>query len=101
MSSLALSHTGNYLYAIEFNSSAVYIVDLANPSVAKRLTGFARRGNVANYEGLVNKLAVRPGVPGTAFSGPSILAMTINLATADQTVRNVKVVLDTITVDKH
>ncbi len=101
VSSIALSHTGNYLYAVNFNESVLHVIDLANPGVGASVTGFARSGIPASYEGLANTLAVRPGVPGVDFQGPSIYVMTINLAAADQTVTNVSVALDTVTVDKH
>jgi hypothetical protein len=100
VSGLALSRTGNYLYAVNFNASELIVVDLASPGYAARVVGFARTGDVSNYEGLASKVAVRPGVPGVDFQGPSILVATVNLAAADQTVTNVKSVLDAVTVDR-
>jgi hypothetical protein len=101
VSSIALSHTGNYLYAVNFNESVLHVIDLANPGIAASVTGFARSGLPSSYEGLANTIGVRAGVPGVDFQGPSIYVMTINLAAADQTVTNVSVALDTVTVDKH
>jgi DNA-binding beta-propeller fold protein YncE len=101
VSGLALSHTGNYLYAVNFNGSELFVLDLASPGVAARVTGFARTGNPASFEGLASKVVVRPGVPGTDFTGPSLFVATINLATADRTIVNVKTVLDAVTVDRH
>lgn len=101
LSRLALSHTGNYLYAVSFNESALYVVDLASPGLATVVRGFARTGDPSAYEGLASLVAVRPGVPGVDFQGPSVLVATINLAPADQTIQDVKVALDAVTVDRH
>ncbi len=102
VSSLALSHTGRYLYAVDFNASALWVVDLANPEgIAARVAGFARSGLPANFEGLANGVAVRPGVPGVDYQGASIHVLTMNLAAADQTIANVRVALDRVTVDRH
>lgn len=104
VSGLALSHSGTYLYAVNFNQSELFVIDLTSsprPGLAARATGFARSGNVANYEGLASKVLVRPGVPGVDFQGPSLYVATINLAAADQTIANVKVALDSVTLDKH
>lgn len=101
VSSLALSHTGNYLYAVDFNESALYVVDLAAPGLATVVRGFARSGVPANYEGLASLVTVRAGVPGVDFQGPSILVATINLAAADQSTPDVKVALDAVTVSRH
>ncbi|MGE0712381.1 MAG: hypothetical protein AB7N76_33030 [Planctomycetota bacterium] len=99
--SVALSHSGNYLYAVSFNESALYVVDLVEGKTAARVAGFERSGSAASYEGLANKIAVRQGVPGVDYSGPSIFAMTINLAAADRKLQDVSVALDTVSVDKH
>lgn len=101
VSSIALSHTGNYLYAANFNESALYVIDLAQPALGARVVGFERSGDPASFQGLANKLAVRPGVPGVDFQGPSVFVMTINLAPGDQVVNNVSVVLDAVTVDRN
>lgn len=104
VSGLALSHSGTYLYAVNFNQSELFVIDLTTspqPGLAAKATGFKRSGNVANYEGLASKVVVRPGVPGTDFTGPSLYVATINLAVADQTITNVKVALDSVTLDRH
>lgn len=101
VSGLALSHTGNYLYATDFNTSELWVVDLHQKGVAARVQGFARTGQPSSFQGLANRLAVRPGVPGRDFQGPSIYVMTINLVAADRTIQNVTVALDAVTVDKH
>lgn len=101
VSGLGLSHTGSYLYATNFNTSELWVVDLHQKAVAARVTGFARTGSTSAYQGLANKLAVRPGVPGRDFQGPSVLVMTIGLAAADRTIQNVTVALDAVTVDRH
>ena len=101
ISSLGLSHTGDYLYAVSFNESVLYVIDLTAPGLGAAVSGFQRTADTTNYEGLANSVAVRPGVPGTDFSGPSLYVMTINLNAADQTQTGVRVVLDTVTVDRH
>ena len=101
VSSVALSHSERYLYAVDFNESALYVIDLREGAAAAKVEGFARGGQRANYEGLANKLVVRPGEPGVDFSGPSIFVMTIGLAQPDRTLQDVTMALDSVTVDKH
>lgn len=101
VSSLALSHTGDYLYAVNFNASELFVLDLEEPGLATRLDGFARTGDPASFEGLASLVAVRPGVPGIDYQGPSIFVGTINLAVPDRTITNVEVVLDAVSVDRH
>jgi hypothetical protein len=101
VSSLALSDTGNYLYAVNFNESTLHVIDLIDQSDAGPVTGFVRSANPANFEGLLDKIAVRPGVPGVSYQGPSIFGMTINLNAADRTLTNVSVALDTVEVDRR
>lgn len=101
VSSVALSHTGDYLYAASFNSSQLFVIDLERQALAATVAGFARTGNPTNFEGLASLVAVRPGVPGLDFQGPSIFVGTINLAAADRTIPDVEVVLDAVTVDRH
>ena len=101
VSSIAISHTGNYLYAVSFNESALTVIDLVEGKRAARVEGFARSGLPASFEGLANKIVVRPGEPGVDYQGASILTMTINLAQADRTLQDVTVALDTVTVDRH
>lgn len=101
VSSIALSHTGRYLYAASFNESAVHVVDLAAPGIATIVRGFTRTGSAANFEGLSSLVAVRPGTPGVDFQGPSLLVGTINLSPTDRTITDVPVVLDAVTLDRH
>jgi hypothetical protein len=101
LSSLALSHTGQWLYAASFNESAVYAIDLRAPGIGAVVRGFARTGDPAAYEGMASLLAVRPGTPGVDFQGPSLLVGTINLAPADQTRPDVRVALDAVQLDRH
>jgi hypothetical protein len=101
VSSIGISHTGNYLYAVSFNESTLHVIDLNEGTAATSVTGFERSGLAANYEGMANTLAVRPGTPGVDFQGPSIYVMTINLTVADRTLQDVTVALDAVTVDKH
>ncbi|MCA8926253.1 MAG: hypothetical protein KDD82_30885 [Planctomycetes bacterium] len=101
ISDIAFSHSGRYLYAANFNASKLHVIDLVQPGLAATVDGFARTGDPQAYEGLLNGIAVRPGVPGVDFSGPSLYALTINLAPADRRVTDVNVVLDTIEFDKH
>lgn len=101
VSSLALSHSERYLYAVDFNESALYVIDLHEGSSAAKVEGFVRSGLRANYEGLANKVVVRPGEPGVDFSGPSIFVMTSGIAAADRTLADVTISLDAVTVDKH
>lgn len=101
VSSLALSHSERYLYAVDFNESALYVIDLQEGSAAAKLEGFVRSGLRANYEGLANKVVVRPGEPGVDFSGPSLFVMTSGIATADRTLADVTISLDAVSVDKH
>ncbi|MCO5165135.1 MAG: hypothetical protein M9894_02050 [Planctomycetes bacterium] len=101
VSGLALSHTGDHLYAVNFNASELYVLDLTVPGLGARVTGFARTGQPSNFEGLASKVAVRPGVPGRDFAGPSLFVLTVNLAVADRTIADVKVALDAVTVDRH
>ncbi len=101
VSSVALSHTGDYLYAVNFNASELFVLDLEQPGLATRVAGFARTGVPSNFEGLASLVAVRPGTPGASFQGPSVFVATINLAAVDQTLTDVKVVLDAVSVDRH
>jgi len=103
VSSLAVSHTGRYLYAVSFNESALYVVDLtdAGHGLAADVRGFSRSGVPANFEGLANLVAVRPGEPGRDFTGPSLLVATINLAPADRTLTDVSVAIDAVAVSAH
>lgn len=101
VSSVALSHSERYLYAVDFNESALYVIDLQEGAEAAKVQGFARSGLTANYEGLASKLVVRPGEPGVDFTGPSIFVMTVGLAAADRTLADVTMALDSVTVDKH
>lgn len=101
VSSIALSHTGRYLYAASFNESAVHVVDLAAPGVATIVRGFARTGDPANFEGLSSLVAVRPGVPGVDFQGPSLLVGTINISPTDQTIADVSIAIDAVELDRH
>lgn len=101
ISKVALSHTGDYLYAVDMNASALYVIDLTRPELGATVSGFTRSGLASNFEGLASLVAVRPGEPGVDFQGPSIYVMTINLAAADRTIATVSVALDTVTVDRH
>lgn len=101
ISGLALSHTGDFLYATNYNTSELFVLDLEQPGLARQLAGFARTGDTSNFQGLASKVAVRPGVPGVDYQGPSIFVATINLAAADRTLTDVEVVLDAVTVDLH
>ncbi|MBL4849243.1 MAG: hypothetical protein JKY65_27265 [Planctomycetes bacterium] len=101
VSSLALSYSERYLYAVDLNESALYVIDLQEGTSAATVEGFVRSGLRANYEGLANKVVVRPGEPGVDFSGPSLFVMTTGLAVADRTLTDVTMALDTVTVDKH
>jgi hypothetical protein len=100
ISSVELSWTGNYLYVVDYNQSLVWTVDLANPGIAARSVGF-RRSDTTGFSNSANKLAVRPGVPGTEFQGASLFVMTGFLAPADQTVPNVAMALDPVSVNRH
>lgn len=100
MSSVELSHTGNYLYVVDYNQSLLWVVDLANPSIAAKVVGF-RRSDTTGFSNSANRLAVRPGVPGTEFQGPSLFLMTGFLASADQTVSGVTMALDAVSVSRH
>lgn len=101
ISSLALSRSGRYLYAVSFNGSELFAIDLANPGVAARVQGFVRGGDPTFYENLASRVVVRPGTPGIDFSGPSIFVGTISLRTADRTITDVKSVLDSVSVDRQ
>ncbi len=103
VSGVAVSSSGNYLYAVNFNASAMTVLDISGktPVSAGVATGFARKGDPAKFEGTASLLGVRPGTPGVDFTGPALYVATINLATADRTVANVTVVLDTVGCDKN
>ncbi len=101
VSSLALSHSERYLYAVDFNESALYVIDLQEGSSAAKVEGFVRGGLRASYEGLASQVVVRPGEPGVDFSGPSIFVMTTGIAAADRTLADVTISLDAVSVDKH
>lgn len=100
ISSVELSHTGNYLYAVDYNQSLVWVVDLANPGIAAKAVGF-RRTDTSGFSNSASKLAVRPGVPGTEFNGPSVFLVTLFLASADQTQTGVSMALDSVAVNRH
>lgn len=101
ISRVALSHSGDYLYAVDMNASALYVLDLTRPELGATVSGFARSGLPSNFEGLASLVAVRPGEPGVDFQGPSVYVLTINLAAADRAIANVSVALDAVTVDRH
>jgi hypothetical protein len=102
ISSVALSDSGAFLYAVNFNASELHVIDLTGtPGHATTVRGFARGGNPASFENLASKLIVRPGTPNVDFQGPSLFVATINLRVADQTITNVKGVLDSVTVDRE
>lgn len=102
VSSVALSDSGAYLYAVNFNASELHVVDLGGtPGHAATVRGFVRTGDPSNFENLASKIVVRPGVPGVDFQGPSLFVATINLRVADRTITNVKGALDSVTVDRQ
>lgn len=103
LSSLAVSASGKFLYAVNFNTSAVAIVDIsgAQPGLAGTATGFARTGDPAKFEGTASLIGVRPGVPGVDFQGPAAFVATINLASQDRKLKDVSVSLDAVEFDKN
>lgn len=101
VSSLAVSDSGRYLYAANFNASELHVIDLFEPGLAATVRGFARSGDPQAFEGLLNSVAVRPGQPGVDFQGPALFALTINLAAADQRVQDVSVALDAVGFDRN
>ncbi|MEZ6184606.1 MAG: hypothetical protein R3F62_06285 [Planctomycetota bacterium] len=101
ISDVAVSHSGNTLYACNFNTSELYVIDLVQPGLAATVTGFARSGDPQAYEGQLNGIALRPGEPGLDFQGPSLFTLTINLAAQDRTVTDVNVVLDAVSFDRQ
>ena len=101
ISGLALSHTGNFLYAVNFNESRLWVVDLIEGRIAASVLGFQRSGLPSNFEGQANGLALRAGQPGVDFTGPSLFVSTINLKAADRVLANVSVVIDSLSFNKH
>lgn len=105
ISSLALSTSGTYLYAVNFNKSELVVVDLSfgpgKSQVVGTLDGFQRSGDPTKFQGNADFVCVRPGVPGVDFTGPAAFVGTISLVAADQTVLNVNVALDGVTFDRN
>jgi len=98
---LAVSNSGSYLYASNFNTSSLAVVDLKARSVAGTLSGFQRGGDPTKFQCNASALAVRPGVPGVDFQGPPCFVATIGLDAADQTVPSVTSALDGVSFDKN
>jgi hypothetical protein len=98
---IGMSHSGNYVYATDFNTSTLAIVDVAAEQVVGTLAGFQRNGNPAQYQCNASSLAVRTGVPGSDFLGPAVFVATISLDAADQVVASVTCAIDGVEFDKN
>lgn len=101
VSGLAVSASGRYLYAVDFNESRLWALDLTQPELVFESRTFARGGTPANFENQANLLARRPGVPGVDFSGPALWLLTINLRASERADANVSFVLDGVEFDKN
>jgi len=89
---LALSDDGRYLYAVNHGESALYRIDLLEPSNPTRVDGFARDGDPAAFEGLLSGIALRPGDDPER----SVFAITTDLARPDRMLPGVRLVLDRV-----
>jgi hypothetical protein len=103
ISAVAISSSGRYLYALDFNESLLSVFDLAlgpgKAGLVGTITGFQRSGNPTTFVGNASLLAVRRGA---SLSGPSVFVGTINLAAADRTFSpNVAVALDGVSFDHN
>lgn len=106
ISGVAISSSGRYLYALDFNESLLSVFDLAlgagKAALVGTITGFQRSGNPTTFVGNASLLAVRPGAPSVSFSGPSVFVGTINLAAADRTFSpSVSAALDGVSFDHN
>lgn len=101
ISGLAISQSGNTLYAVNQSGSNLFVVDLLAPELDAQLDGFhtVRGGSLASYENQAYKVAVRPGIPGVHFQGPSVFVGLINLTPNGASSRDVA--LDAVTVDRQ
>src|SRR5581483_11908304 len=98
---LGVSSSGKYLYATNFNTSSLAIVDIASRTVVGTLSGFQRQGDPAKFQCNASVLAVRTGTPGVDFTGPAVFVATIGLDVADRMVPSVTSTLDGVSFDKN
>lgn len=98
---VAVSSSGSYVYATNFNLSALAVIDVAARKVVGTLSGFQRQGNPTKFECNASAIAVRAGVPGVDFTGPAAFVVTVSLDAKDQTVPSVNVALDGVGFDRN
>jgi hypothetical protein len=98
VSDLALSESGKYLFAVNFNDSTITVLDRSgsNPAVVRQYN-LGRGEPSSSGNNKASLLALRPGVRGRDFSGPDLFVATINIFLArDQIVPNVTAVIDAV-----
>jgi hypothetical protein len=98
---IGVSQSGSYVYATNFNSSTLSIIDVAARKCVGSVAGFQRNGDPTQFQCNASALAVRPGVPGVDFTGPPVFVATIGLDAADRTIANVVVALDGASFDRN
>ncbi len=98
---VGVSSSGKYVYATNFNTSELSVVDTAARKLVGTLKGFQRSGDPTKFESTASVLAVRSGTPGVDFQGPPVLVATINLDPASRTVPSVTSALDGVSFDRN
>ncbi len=101
IASLAVSPSGRYLYAVNFNASFFYVVEIESglPVTVQGRLDLARNGTPENFENNPQNLVVRPGTPGVDYDGPDIYVSLLNFL--DPLVPDNRTALEGITTDKH
>lgn len=92
LSQLLLDPLGRLL-AVNHYESTLYLLSFgADGATSQRLTGFSRSGDPGRLEGLLERVALRRSPDG----GVELLALTVELAAADQVVPGVSAAIDLV-----
>ena len=98
---VGVSSSGKYVYATNFNTSELSVVDTAARKLVGTLKGFQRGGDPTKFESTASVLAVRSGTPGVDFQGPPVFVATINIDVASRTIPSVTSSMDGVSFDKN
>jgi DNA-binding beta-propeller fold protein YncE len=98
---LALSPSDHYLYAVNFNASMLFLVEVTaglELKVQDRLD-LARGADPAAFENTAQLVAVRPGTSGLDYRGPDLYLVTMNFQDPVRAAN--RTALEAVTTDKH
>lgn len=98
---VGVSASGKYVYATNFNTSELSIIDVAARKAVGSIKGFQRNGDPTKFEGTASVLAVRSGTPGVDFQGPPVFVATINLDVTSRSIPSVTSALDGVSFDRN